>query len=98
MSLFDVIRYPVDDWRNLDALAHVPIEITRLWALECLSYIAKDYSERTIALKDVSAIHTAISAALFNHCRDGNGFLDLDKLEFCCYHFTRLLRKRIEDF
>lgn len=75
----------------------IPIEIVRPWAEDCLSYIAKDFSPKTIERMDVMAMHMAITAALFNNCRDQDGLLDPQKMDIYCYYFTRMLRKRIED-
>lgn len=97
MSLFDVIRWPISDWRNISELANIPIDIVRPWALDCLAYIAKDYSEDRINKMDATQIQISMTAALFNHCRDYDGNLDMQKAEICCYYFTRMLRKRIED-
>lgn len=97
MSLFDVIKYPIQDWKNLQELVLIPDEFIRPWAEDCLSYLAKDFNSKMLARMDVLQIHTAITAALFNSCRDRDGFLDHNKMDIYSYYFTRMLRKRIED-
>lgn len=97
MSLFDVIKYPVEDWRRLEQLVVIPIEILRLWAGDCLTNISKDFDPETLDRMDALSLHMAITAALFNSCRDQEGYLDNRMIDIYCYYFTRMLRKRIKD-
>ncbi len=96
MSLFDIIRYPIQDWRDQDALCAVPEKIVREWAIDCLTFVVEDYDPKKLP-NDTITIHLQLTIGLFNHCRDSEGNLDSNKLNIYCYYFTRMLKKRIED-
>jgi len=92
VSLFDVIRYPVSDIYDADAISEIPEEITLPWAKECRDRL-KLNSTREEAFVP-ARIANWVGWMIFVYCQDR----DPETAEYMKKHFTHTLRERIKNY
>jgi hypothetical protein len=93
MSLFDVIRYPVNDIYNEDELALLPEDLYREWFIRCNGQMSNKDDSRVNRIKIAVTIQ-AINSTKANKFNTTNiGFEDLWKAVF-----TKMLKEAIKEY
>ena len=92
MSLFDVIRYPVNDIFDVEEMAAIPEEITVPWAEERRDKLGVDTERRPSKNSPPSSIGIWMRWMIVSHGRTH----DYDTMIYVKKHFTHTLRERIK--
>jgi len=100
MSLFDVIRYPINDIFDTDELDKLPISILKDWISECVDIVQYGYPYKNLPRPDwgVVILHLIHGYLL---CHDAKKYTDMEReiiQESLKIKFTALLKKRIENY
>jgi len=94
MSLFDVIRYPVNDIFDVEEMAKIPEEITVPWAEECRDKLGVDTERRSSKNSPPSSIGIWMRWMIMLHGRNH----DSETIDYVKKHFTHTLRERIKKY
>ncbi len=103
MSLFDTIRYPVNDIRDYEEMKKIPREILLPWTKvlsDSIGYMSVDFKNLLTTEYHRKAWSAAIDVSIQNSTwnytlRDNMGGSEYNKIK--TLHFTALLRKMIAD-
>lgn len=94
MSLFDVIKYPVNDIFDEEEMENIPEVITVPWAEECQAKMCIGSERKTTKNSPPSSIGLWMRWMVMLYCQHR----DVDLKDRIKEHFAQTLRQRIKEY